>query len=43
MSSVTEQPLIAACSFCQRPNTEVERFSGEDRTPVLDSLGRYEP
>ena len=26
MSAVTEQPAIAACSFCLKPNTEVRRL-----------------
>ena len=26
MSAVTEQPVIAACSFCLKPNTEVRRL-----------------
>jgi len=26
MSAVTEQPPIAACSFCLKPNTEVRRL-----------------
>ena len=26
MSAVTEQPAIAACSFCRKPNTEVRRL-----------------
>ena len=26
MSAVTEQPVITACSFCLKPNTEVRRL-----------------
>jgi len=26
MSAVTERPVIAACSFCLKPNTEVRRL-----------------
>ena len=28
MSAVTEQPVIAACSFCLKPNTEVQEAGG---------------